>query len=40
LDYEQDDSLIGGIKIQIGSTIYDGSIQTQLETLKKKLSVQ
>ena len=40
LDYEQDSSLIGGIKIQIGSTIYDGSIQTQLETLKKKLSVQ
>ena len=40
LDYQQDDSLIGGIRIQIGSTIYDGSIQTQLETLKKKLSVQ
>jgi len=40
LDYHQDESLIGGLKVQIGSTIYDGSIQTQLEELRKKLIAQ
>jgi F-type H+-transporting ATPase subunit delta len=32
-----DASLIGGIFLQIGSTIYDGTIKGQLEVLKEKL---
>jgi F-type H+-transporting ATPase subunit delta len=32
-----DPAIIGGMKAQIGSTIYDGSIATQLETFRQKL---
>ena len=32
-----DPTLIGGMKAQIGSTVFDGSIATQLETFKQKL---
>jgi len=32
-----DPSIIGGMKAQIGGTVYDGSIATQLETFKQKL---
>ena len=38
LDFQQDEALIGGIKLQIGSTVFDGSVQTALETLKKELA--
>ncbi len=38
LDFQQDEALIGGIKLKIGSTVFDGSIQTALETLKKELA--
>ena len=38
LDFQQDEELIGGIKLKIGSTVFDGSIQTDLETLKKELA--
>jgi F-type H+-transporting ATPase subunit delta len=32
-----DPSIIGGLRAQIGSTVYDGSIATQLEAFKHKL---
>ena len=32
-----DSSIIGGVKAQIGSTVYDGSIATQLEAFRQKL---
>lgn len=32
-----DPSIIGGMKAQIGSIVYDGSIATQLETFRQKL---
>lgn len=35
--YEKDESLIGGIIIRIGSTVYDGSVRNQLETVRKML---
>jgi F-type H+-transporting ATPase subunit delta len=35
--YHVDESLIGGLKLQIGSTIYDGSIGTQLEEFRRRL---
>jgi F-type H+-transporting ATPase subunit delta len=39
LEYRLDASLIGGIKLQIGSTVYDGSVRTQLDHLRQELSV-
>jgi F-type H+-transporting ATPase subunit delta len=35
--YFQDASLLGGAVVHIGSTVYDGSIRTQLQQLKQKL---
>ena len=32
-----DPSIIGGVKAQVGSTVYDGSVATQLETFRQKL---
>jgi F-type H+-transporting ATPase subunit delta len=40
LDFSTDDSLIGGIVTRVGSTIYDGSIKTQLKEMEKVLSGQ
>ncbi len=38
INYQVDESLIGGLKLQIGSTIYDGSIGTQLEQFRRRLA--
>lgn len=38
VNYHVDESLIGGFKLKIGSTIYDGSIGTQLEEFRRRLS--
>ena len=38
VDFEVDDSLIGGLVAQIGSKVYDGSVKTQLELVKEKLA--
>jgi F-type H+-transporting ATPase subunit delta len=35
--YSEDASLLGGVVVSIGSTVYDGSIRTQLQQLKQKL---
>jgi F-type H+-transporting ATPase subunit delta len=35
--YEQDASLLGGAVVQVGSTIYDGSVKGQLERIKEQL---
>jgi F-type H+-transporting ATPase subunit delta len=35
-----DPSLIGGIVTRIGSTVYDGSVATHLETMKQRLMEQ
>ncbi len=37
ITYEQDAALLGGAIIQIGSTIYDGSVRAQLEQMKQAL---
>jgi F-type H+-transporting ATPase subunit delta len=37
LNFTIDPSLIGGVVTRIGSTIYDGSVRTQLENLKEEL---
>ena len=35
--YAEDPSLLGGAVIEIGSTIYDGSVRAQLQQLRQKL---
>jgi F-type H+-transporting ATPase subunit delta len=35
--YEQDASLLGGAIVQVGSTIYDGSVKGQLEKIRQQL---
>jgi F-type H+-transporting ATPase subunit delta len=35
--YELDSSLLGGAVVQVGSTIYDGSVKGQLERIKEQL---
>lgn len=37
LRFNADPDLIGGIVARIGSVVYDGSIRTQLQTVKQKL---
>jgi len=38
--YKTDAKVLGGAVVKVGSTIYDGSIRGQLETLKEALSSQ
>jgi F-type H+-transporting ATPase subunit delta len=38
LNFKTDEELIGGMVTRIGSTIYDGSVRSQLELAKEKLS--
>jgi F-type H+-transporting ATPase subunit delta len=35
--YAQDPTLLGGAVVEIGSTIYDGSVRAQLQQLKQRL---
>jgi len=37
LRLHQDASLLGGLKVQVGSTIFDASLQGQLHQLKARL---
>src|SRR5205807_3237 len=34
--YAQDASLLGGAVVQVGSTIYDGSVKSQLERIREQ----
>lgn len=37
LNFKTDESIIGGVVTRVGSTVYDGSVKTQLENLKQQL---
>lgn len=37
LNFEIDPELIGGVVTRVGSTVYDGSVRTQLEHLREQL---
>ena len=37
LNWQQDNSLIGGLKVQVGSIVYDASVQGQLSLFKANL---
>ncbi|HEX3436603.1 MAG TPA: ATP synthase F1 subunit delta [Pseudacidobacterium sp.] len=36
--YHEDKSLLGGVIVHVGSTVYDGSVRGRLERLKKQLA--
>jgi F-type H+-transporting ATPase subunit delta len=38
LDVQTDESLLGGLVVQVGSTVYDGSIRSQLDEMKRRLA--
>ena len=38
LNCEVDETLLGGVRLQVGSTVYDGTIRTQLEELRRQLA--
>jgi F-type H+-transporting ATPase subunit delta len=38
VDFEQDSDLIGGLITRIGSTVYDGSVRTQLQQIREKMA--
>jgi F-type H+-transporting ATPase subunit delta len=38
LQFAVDDDLIGGVTTRIGSTVYDGSIRTQLQQIKQRMA--
>jgi F-type H+-transporting ATPase subunit delta len=38
LQFDVDDELIGGVVTRIGSTVYDGSVRTQLERIKLRMA--
>jgi F-type H+-transporting ATPase subunit delta len=40
VDASVDASLVGGVVAKVGSTVYDGSVRTQLEKLRKQLVAQ
>jgi F-type H+-transporting ATPase subunit delta len=40
LDFSIDPSLIGGVVARIGSTVYDGSVRSQLEIMRERLVAQ
>jgi F-type H+-transporting ATPase subunit delta len=37
INFDINDGIIGGVVTRIGSTVYDGSVKTQLENLKEQL---
>jgi len=37
INFGIDENIIGGVVTRIGSTVYDGSVRTQLENLKEQL---
>lgn len=38
LNFEEDPELIGGLVTRIGSTVYDGSVRSQLQQIKERMA--
>lgn len=36
--YEVDETLVGGLAVRVGSTMYDGSVRGQLDSLRRRLT--
>jgi F-type H+-transporting ATPase subunit delta len=39
-EFQVDPNLLGGVSVRIGSTIYDGSVRGQLESLRRRLAAE
>lgn len=39
LSYMTDESLVGGLRLQVGSTVYDGTVLSELEHLGRHLAI-
>lgn len=37
-EYHLDESLIGGLKVRLGSTVYDGSVRSQLSRIRRLIA--
>ena len=37
-NFHEDSSLIGGVMVRVGSTVYDGSVRGQLDRLEEQLA--
>src|SRR5437867_4027975 len=40
LEFQLDDSLLGGVRAQIDSTVYDGTVRGQLERIREELTAR
>jgi F-type H+-transporting ATPase subunit delta len=40
MQFATDEALIGGVLARIGSTVYDGSVRGQLDSLKRRLATE
>jgi F-type H+-transporting ATPase subunit delta len=40
MEYSVDPALIGGLVARVGSTVYDGSVRGQLESLRRRLAAE
>jgi F-type H+-transporting ATPase subunit delta len=38
--YREDRTLLGGVVVRVGSTIYDGSVREQLNRLREQLETE
>jgi F-type H+-transporting ATPase subunit delta len=38
LQFAVDEDLIGGVTTRIGSTVYDGSVRTQLQQIRQQMA--
>jgi F-type H+-transporting ATPase subunit delta len=38
MELQTDADLLGGVIVQVGSTVYDGSIRTQLAEMRRRLA--
>ena len=38
MNFQQDPELIGGLVTRIGSTVYDGSVRSQLQQIKERMA--
>jgi F-type H+-transporting ATPase subunit delta len=36
--YRRDESLLGGVRVKVGSTVYDGSVRGELERMRTALA--
>ena len=38
--FQEDESLLGGAVVRVGSTVYDGSVREQLNRLREQLETE